>query len=161
MAELPVNLTALPIEAWLLSWLADDPGVRAVVSGRVYPVMVPAEQSLPAVVASRSGTTREYSLRGQSESVAATFQIECWAKSTAEGYLANCRAARAVVLALSGVRGDFPDGAGGIYAIERVAVQDERDAAEVSEFADEAQYFSRQLVVQVQYLEPVRNPVGG
>lgn len=152
----PVNLT--PIEAWLIGWLKDGPAVRELVGTTVHFGLLPSDKDLPGIVLKRAGTQRPKHLRGQTGSTTAMFRLECQAKSNDHGGMTNCNVATAILDLVDGLQlTNAPDG----HEIERVTVADEFDEEDGSAFADEAMYFTRVLLLEVVYREPVRDKIGG
>lgn len=80
-------------------------GDVAAVAGRVYPLRLPAQASLPAVVYQRISGARTYSHHGQAGGVAPRFQLACWAKRYSEARTT----ADAVRRKLTGYRGTVDD----------------------------------------------------
>jgi hypothetical protein len=68
----------------IYSILANDAGVAALVSTRIYPTFVPQGASMPAITYQRIVAVRDHVLDGTTEMVAATYQINCWAETYAE-----------------------------------------------------------------------------
>lgn len=69
------------IEATIYATLKNDAGVTALVSSRIYPVVMPEGTALPAVVYQRISTNPVASLDGDSGLDLVRMQISSWGKS--------------------------------------------------------------------------------
>lgn len=65
----------------IFSTLTADSGVTAIVSNRVYPVVIPQKGTLPAITYQRVSGRRENGISGAGELVAVRVQVDCWAES--------------------------------------------------------------------------------
>jgi len=68
------------IEKAIVYLLSNDAGVNALVGSRIFPVFVPAKQSLPAITYQQISGPRDNIMSGASGLVSTRFQINCWAK---------------------------------------------------------------------------------
>lgn len=91
----------MSIETALYSYLTSYAGLTALVSDRIYPLVIPEQASLPAIAYQRISTRITYSHDGDSELDRPRFQFACVA-STAK---AAREVAEQVVAALSGYSG--------------------------------------------------------
>lgn len=98
----------MEIEAALYAELAADSSVSALVSSRIYPVLIPQDVDMPAIAYQRISGPRDYSHQGAGL-VSARFQITCQATS----YSGAKSLAAAVRDALSGFSGTMGAGGGG------------------------------------------------
>ncbi len=87
------------IQSDIYKILSEDSGVKAIVSLRIYPVEIPQDGSMPAVVYVINEITPIKSLDGESGLDNGTVEITCWAKD----YKTAHSLASAVRSALSGV----------------------------------------------------------
>jgi len=69
------------IEAAIFSRLTNDAAVSALISSRVYPLILPQNSILPAVTYTRVSGERVRSLSGPSGLALPRFQIDSWAES--------------------------------------------------------------------------------
>ena len=74
----------MSIEKALVNLLSSDASVNAKVGGRIYPVFVPNDQSLPAITYQEVSGVRDNVMAGASGLVQARFQINCWTKTYRE-----------------------------------------------------------------------------
>lgn len=88
----------MPAEKVLYDALKADSAVDAFVAGRIYPNLLPAEATLPAIVYQRVSTTPEYYLTGSANLDHTRIQVSSWAKT----YRTAKQLATAVRLALEG-----------------------------------------------------------
>lgn len=89
------------IEEALRAILTANAGVTAIVSTRVYPVVIPQAATLPAVAYQRISATREHNLGGPGGLTRVRFQLTMAAAT----YAAMKALANAVRVALDGYRG--------------------------------------------------------
>lgn len=66
-------------EVALYDWLVSDPVLVAVVEDRVYPMMLPQDGAIPAIVYQRIMTYRVVTHSGDTALVAPRFQLSLWA----------------------------------------------------------------------------------
>lgn len=66
------------IEQALFEILTGHPGLSALVSNRVYPLILPEDPELPAITYQRITTTRGYTVDGPDGAANPTFQITIW-----------------------------------------------------------------------------------
>lgn len=71
----------MAIDQDLATWLAAQTAVAALVGTRIYAEIAPTGPTFPYVVVQRITTERLRSLSGPSGRAAATFQVDCWAKT--------------------------------------------------------------------------------
>lgn len=83
----------------IYSTLTTNTAVAAIVTKRVYPVVIPQKGSFPAVTYQRVSGNRVNGLDGAGELVQARVQVDCWAES----YSAVRALADAVSAALTGI----------------------------------------------------------
>lgn len=133
-----------PIEAGIISKLLADTAVAAIVGTRVFPVLVPQGEDLPAVTVSRIATERQSTL-GLPNIGAPVATIEV--RGIAEGYQAAAELASKCRLALD----DIISGTFGDHGIQAVSCDDELDEYEFSEMGKGS--FHRVLRYVVEYEE--------
>lgn len=161
MPDSPLNQSPFSVEAWLAEWLETTPAIRDVVGKMVFPLVIPQAATLPAITYQRVGTPREYHLRGQSESVLATFHVKIYGRSNVVGYKTNIAAAKAIRNAVSGLQTDAKDSGNGLHYIEHVQVADEQDDIDEPVFADDVATFIRWLTITVKHYEEPPSLIGG
>ena len=88
-------------EQALFELLTHDAGVSAIVGDRVYPVRLPDEVVLPAMVYAKVSCIRYASHGGPSKLASSRFQLDCYSAD----YLEAKRLALAAVAALHGKKG--------------------------------------------------------
>lgn len=93
------------IEDALYSHLSGHAGLTALVSARIYPMVLPQNPSYPAVTYKKISGPRETSKAGPSGTVRARMQIDCWAES----YAAAKQVAKQVRLAMATFSGLIAD----------------------------------------------------
>lgn len=147
------------IEAWLATKIERAPGVIEIARDRVYPVFVPSLEDLPATTYRRAGTSRSWDMRGADGLTISRFVIECLALPGMQGYKQTLRLAKAIRLALDGLKGD--DREKGHY-IRSVKIDDEADDPEgVIPINGELQpVMKRVLAVAIKHKEQVANNSG-
>ncbi len=69
------------IDEAIYSILTCDVGVSALVGARVYPIIMPQDGTLPAIVFSRIATDRELSHSGSIDVTKGVFQISCFSET--------------------------------------------------------------------------------
>ena len=94
------------IEEALRTYLAGNSGVSAIVSGIIYPVVLPQGVQLPALMFQRISGVRVESLQGSSGLAHPIFQIDCFSEQK-DGYSQVKALAEVVRLALEGYRGTW------------------------------------------------------
>lgn len=97
------------IEEALFKHLKAHAGLSALVSSRIYPMVMPQKTSMPAVTFQRISTPREYTHGGYSGLAHPLFQISCWG----EKYKDTRAVAEQVRLALQAYVGTM-GGTGGV-----------------------------------------------
>jgi len=91
----------MPIERTLYDLLRQDAGVSATVADRIYPVRLPDEVILPAIVYLKASCIRYASHGGPSKLASSRFQLDCYSAD----YLEAKQLALAAVTALHGKKG--------------------------------------------------------
>jgi len=91
----------MPIERTLYDLLRQDAGVSETVADRIYPVRLPDEVILPAMVYAKASCIRYASHGGPSKLASSRFQLDCYSAD----YLEAKRLALAAVAALHGKKG--------------------------------------------------------
>lgn len=86
------------LEPKIYQVLSGDADVAAVVSGRIYPVILPQGATFPAITYNRVAVSRVHALTGYTGLESAIVQIDCWA----ETYAAAKELARKARLAMQG-----------------------------------------------------------
>lgn len=71
-------------EEVLYATLDGDPGVTAIIAGRIYPDILPEEEELPAVVYQRSNTEDIVTLGGVVAATVSTIEVGCLASKRAD-----------------------------------------------------------------------------
>ena len=90
----------MSLETGLKSALTSDVTVNALVSGRIYPEIMPQDVTYPAISYQRISTTRYQLLEGIDDFTQVRIQIDCWDSS----YSGVKALASAVKGAIDGVR---------------------------------------------------------
>ena len=72
------------IEQTLVAYLVTVPALTALVSSRVYPLVLPQNAALPAIAYQRISGPREHSHSGPSGLAHPRIQLACWAATYAE-----------------------------------------------------------------------------
>ena len=93
------------MEEGLYAHLAADSGVAALVSTRIYPLVVPQDVDLPAIAYQRISGPRDHVHEGASGLVVARMQVTCHAWSYS-GAKALAEAVRAATDGFSGTMGE-------------------------------------------------------
>lgn len=88
----------MPVERTLYDLLRQDAGVSATVADRIYPVRLPDEVILPAIVYAKASCIRYASHGGPSKLASSRFQLDCYSTD----YLEAKRLALAAVATLHG-----------------------------------------------------------
>jgi len=88
----------MPVEQTLYDLLRQDAAVSAIVGDRIYPVRLPDEVMLPALVYLKASCIRYASHGGPSKLASSRFQLDCYSPD----YLEAKRLALAAVSALHG-----------------------------------------------------------
>lgn len=91
----------MSVESDLYTLLKDDAAVAALVSNRIFPLLMPQNPAFPAITYHRVSGPRVHSHGGPSGLASPRFQVSCWAKS----YAAVRDLAEKVRLALDGRMG--------------------------------------------------------
>lgn len=91
----------MTVEEWLVAHLKADAGVSALVSSRIYPLLLPEGAALPAISYQTVGDVLHYSHSGNSKLRRARVQITCHADT----YAGAKSLAGAVKTSLAGYRG--------------------------------------------------------
>lgn len=89
------------IEAGMVTYLEATSGVTSLVSKRIYPMKMPQNATLPALVYQRIAGPREVTHSGRAGLARAVFSFSCWAQT----YSAAKTLAAAVVAAFDGYSG--------------------------------------------------------
>ncbi|RMD51893.1 DUF3168 domain-containing protein [Candidatus Parcubacteria bacterium] len=71
----------MTIEYGLYNKLKNDAGINALVSGRVYPLRLPQQPTLPAITYQRISTVRLQQLGGVTNNARVRFQIDSFAET--------------------------------------------------------------------------------
>lgn len=72
------------MEAELVTYLEDHTGLNGLVAERIYPLRLPKNYTVPAIVFQRVGTSRTVCYDGPSQIANARFQFDIWARTYAE-----------------------------------------------------------------------------
>lgn len=111
------------IETALYSRLTGNAGVFALISGRVFPHVVPEKNSqFPCIVFERTDGEHIHSLRGSSGAAEATYQLACWATT----YPAARELAEAVRNCLDGYSGTI-----GTLVVKSILLESDMDVAQI------------------------------
>lgn len=111
----------MEIEEALFKHLKSFAGLFALVSSRIYPMVMPQKTTMPTVTFQRISTPREYAHDGYSGLAHPLFQISCWA----EKYSIVRAVAKQVRLALQAYVGTM-GGVGGVE-VQASFQENERD----------------------------------
>lgn len=96
------------MEEALIAHLLADSGVAALAGTRVYPVLRPQGEPLPAITVTRITGGPGYTLEGSDELADSIAQVDCWAGTYADAKLL-ARAVKAAAAGVAGVQGVFID----------------------------------------------------
>lgn len=132
------------IESALYAILAADVTVAGLVGTRIFPNVVPQDQSLPAISYQRIATSRVWSLEGPSGLAQPTFQVNCLAAT----YDALRTLSAAVRAALDGYSGTASS-----VAVSVIRLIDEGDLPEVSPANLADRVFGRRMDFQMYHEE--------
>lgn len=116
------------IEQALVSLLAGDPAVSAMVEDRIYPETAPQGESRARLTYQRISGQRVKSLDGPTGLAGPRFQVDCWAATKAE----SIDLARAVEKALDGFKATVEG-----VEIQGIFMDDERDGQLAPAHGDE------------------------
>lgn len=108
----------MTLEEGLYSHLVNDSGVAALVSTRVYPLLVPQDTTLPAIAYQRISGPRDHTHSGASGLALARMQVSCLGNSYGQAK----QVSEAVRAALDGLRGSL-----GAVSADAVFLDNERD----------------------------------
>lgn len=155
---MPVPDTIFEIEAWLSDWLGQVPEVLELMGqGKVFPIIIPTTQVLPAIVYRRMGTERAKHATGATGNAKARFEITLLAKASAEAYRVICRCARGIRLKLDGLTSKTAG-----QEVQPAFLEDEMDGAVIDPPSpDEDFVMTRVLTISVAYVEQDRDLRGG
>lgn len=106
------------IEDGLYKYLCADAGVSAIVSSRVYPLVMPQKTTLPATTYQTTALKPDRNLAGNTGRMTATIRINAWAETYTE--------AKNLAEALRTALNDY-SGAMGSDTIQRSGVESETD----------------------------------
>lgn len=117
------------IEEHVFAALTANPAVAALVSQRIYPLVMPQNPTLPAIRYEVTGQASEWALTGAEAMRETMFDVDCWAAETSgkSAYAAAKEVQEAVRAALdaysaSGIQGVFVDNSADYYDPETGAV---------------------------------------
>jgi len=127
------------IEDGLFSYLSNNAGVAAIVSNRIYPLVMAQKTTLPAITYQTTALRPDRSLAGNTGRMAATIQINAWAGT----HVAVKQLAEALRAALN----DY-SGAMGSDTIERSRVETETDG-----FDEETNFYRVGMQITIIYNE--------
>jgi len=127
------------IEDGLFYYLTNNVGVAAIVSTRVYPLVMAQKTTLPAITYQTTALTPDRTLDGNTGRITATIQINAWAETHVEVK----SLAEALRLALN----DY-SGAMGSDTVQRSRVESEKDG-----WDDETQFYRVSMQITVIYYE--------
>lgn len=116
----------MSIEIALVSLLTNDADVNAKVGSRIFPIFVPAGQTLPAITYQEISGVRDSVMKGSTGLVSARYQINCWTKK----HRAARELADLVRIALSPEDDDYPKTVEGVI-IDAVMLLNENDVPSV------------------------------
>lgn len=134
-----------PIESGVISILLNDTDVAALVSNRVFPVVVPQGQARPAITVARTATDRDPESLETDHIARATIEI----RGIAGGYQLAAEVAKQCRIALQEQQSTLGD-----HNIVFVAIDDESDEFELD--TSEAMgkgFYHRVLKYTVEYFE--------
>jgi len=118
----------MAFESGLRAFLLTDSGLQTAVAGRVYPLQLPQDTTLPAITYQRISTVRDHAMEAPMTLPDARFQFDVWA----DNYLASKSIAELVRKKLNGYKG-----AAGGEEIQGAFLDSERDFYEkVSDITD-------------------------
>ena len=128
----------MPFEEGLFYYLDNYEALAEEVDNRIYPILLPQEATLPAVVYTRISTPRLYKLEDEFLPQG-RFQFDCYAEEFQEAK----EVAADVKAAL-----DLYSGAMGAYTVEMCIIEDEMDTYE-----PETGYWRSMVEVVIWYIE--------
>lgn len=107
------------IEKGLFAYLSNESTITAIVSTRIFPLIVPQDQSYSAITYDRTSGDPEMTNDGESGLIEANFVLNCWATTYA--------GAKALSEALRLVLGGFGKSTMGAVTVNRSAMTDDSD----------------------------------
>ena len=112
----------MTIEEALYTHLSGNAGLSALVSNRIYPMIMPQDVALPAVTYQKISGERMHTLQTDPGVASPRFQFNCWGSSYSS--------AKAVAVKVKDALKDFTGtlgGAGGVTVLRVVGPEDELD----------------------------------
>jgi hypothetical protein len=141
------------VENWLAKFLTSVPDVVAIAGNDVFPSYLPDGDTPPGITYERTNTARGMTQRGASGLAKASFEVICIGIYGQAGYKQVLSLARAVRLAINGLRRNDLD-----QYLQNVEVANEFDRKEAALFADGTAgvFHQRVLSVQIDFSEEVK-----
>jgi len=127
------------IEDGLYNYLSNNAGVAAIVSNRIYPLVMAQKTTLPAITYQTTALRPDRGLDGNSGRMTATIQINAWAETHVE--------AKNLAEALRAALNDY-SGAMGSDTIQRSRVENETDG-----FDEETNFYRVGMQITIIYNE--------
>lgn len=94
------------MESGIQKRLVTDHGVSALISSRVYPVLMPDDPTLPAATYQRASTVRDYTTTGPVSLSRIRLQVDSWGRTYADVKALDA----AIRVCLEAFSGMLPDG---------------------------------------------------
>jgi hypothetical protein len=138
----------MSIEKALVSLLINDTDVSGKVGSRIFPIFVPAGQSLPSITYQEISGVRDSTMKGASGLVNARFQINCWTKTYREAR----ELADLVRVALAPKNDIYPDTVEGVN-ISAIMLLNENDVPSVHSDDEEMSGHGKMLDFSVWFKE--------
>ena len=138
----------MSIEKALISIMNSDADVSAKVGNRIFPVFVPAGQTLPAITYQEISGVRDSVMKGASGLVQARYQINCWTKT----YKAARELADLVRISLTPENDSYPEDIEGTN-IQAIMLLNENDVPSIHSDNEELSGHGKMLDFSVWFKE--------
>ncbi len=128
-------------------YLLSKAAVTAIIGSRLYPVVLPQSQDVPAITFSRVSGGHSHNLDRATGSAIPAFEFDCWAATYAQ--------AETLAEVVRGVMQGFGPGTMGDTEVKACILDDEADAYEPPEDASDKGVFRITLRYRIRYTESV------
>lgn len=129
----------MSIEGGIRTILVSNSGVSALVSSRVYPRIIPAKTTLPAIAYQKISGNKMHHLGGEAGHAQPTYEISCWS----DGYDEAVAVSLAVMAALKDYSGTSDS-----TVFQWITVIGDDDAFEIDPDQEQATRFGRRIDIE-------------